>query len=376
MGVESWSSTAASNNSAPPDGWPEGMSPSAVNDTGRKVQASVRAFLEDGGWFNYGHTHAYVSATSSKVSGVDYSAIYTVGRRVRAVGSTTGTIYGRIATVAFSTDTTMTYQWDATGALSNESLTVSVSLVGANQPFGADLVGALNTAKATAVASAATTDIWAANGNLVHVTGTTAITSLGTSPIAGAWRFVIFDGALTVTHDGTAVVVEGGLSWTTTAGGAAWVFADTTTKALVYPLSPVKQSFSAHKNGTDQTGVTSTTEIKVTFTTEVFDVGSAYTAADSKWTPAAGKVLINAAVLMTNNIVDQQISFIVLYKNGSAFKRGGHAQQNGVSVGPMLSVIDDANGTDYYEVYAYAEGAGDKTISGVAIVTYFMGSHL
>lgn len=45
MPVTSWSTTAADNNAAPPNGWPEGMAPSAVNNTARQGMADlVREF--------------------------------------------------------------------------------------------------------------------------------------------------------------------------------------------------------------------------------------------------------------------------------------------------------------------------------------------
>lgn len=128
MGIESWSTTAASNNSASPNGAPEGMAPSGVNDTIRQNMASVRSWYEDAQWVNLGYTHTYVGATQFKISGSDVTASYVVGRRVRAVGSSTGTIYGSITVSAFSTDTTVTVAWDS-GSLSNESLTVSLGLL-------------------------------------------------------------------------------------------------------------------------------------------------------------------------------------------------------------------------------------------------------
>lgn len=36
-----WSTTAASNNSSPPDGWPEDMAPSGVNNSGREMMAAI-----------------------------------------------------------------------------------------------------------------------------------------------------------------------------------------------------------------------------------------------------------------------------------------------------------------------------------------------
>lgn len=40
-GIASYSTTPSSNNSAPPNGWPEGMAPSAVNDTARQLMADI-----------------------------------------------------------------------------------------------------------------------------------------------------------------------------------------------------------------------------------------------------------------------------------------------------------------------------------------------
>lgn len=382
-GIENWSTTPADNSDTPPNGWPEStMTVNQINDTGRQGMADVRSWYEDQGWANMGDTHVYASALTTTIA-TDETAVYLAGRAVRAVGSATGTIYGTVVSSSYSApNTTVTYKWDgASAGLSNEALTISLGFLGPTNALPRDMKRAVNHAKAEAVASAATTDIWAANGNLVHVTGSTGpITSFGTAQQAGSSRLVIFDSTPTITRDGTAIEIQGMASWTPSAGDAAWVYADTTTKALVYPLPIadriVKQSFSAHKNATNQTGVTTATEVKVTFGTEVFDVGAAYDVATSRWTPAAGKVLINAAILIIAGTVDQQITYIGVYKNGALFRRGGHFQQNGVSVGPMVTIIDDANGTDYYEIYAYAEGAGDKTISGVANVTYFMGSHL
>jgi hypothetical protein len=67
------------------------------------------------------------------------------------------------------------------------------------------------------IASAATTDIGAATGNSVTITGTTTITGLGTIK-AGVWRLVTFAGALTLTHNATSLILPGGANITTAAG--------------------------------------------------------------------------------------------------------------------------------------------------------------
>lgn len=79
----------------------------------------------------------------------------------------------------------------------------------------------VNEARGTAIASAATTDIGAAAGNFVHITGTTTITGFGTVA-AGARRVVTFDGALTLTHNATSLILPGAVNITTAAGDSAF----------------------------------------------------------------------------------------------------------------------------------------------------------
>jgi len=74
---------------------------------------------------------------------------------------------------------------------------------------GGSLSGALNEAKGANIASATTTDIGAATGNLIHITGTTTITSFGTVQ-AGTERTLVFDGALTITHNATSLILPNG----------------------------------------------------------------------------------------------------------------------------------------------------------------------
>jgi len=91
-----------------------------------------------------------------------------------------------------------------------------------------DLIGRLNEFRGADIPSAATTDIAIADGNLVHVTGTTTIVGLGTAPQAGLYRVVIFDGALTLTHDVAKIKLPGGVNITTEAGDKAIFVSDTT----------------------------------------------------------------------------------------------------------------------------------------------------
>lgn len=75
-------------------------------------------------------------------------------------------------------------------------------------------------ARGTALASAATTDIGAADSDYIEISGTTGITSLGTTTTRNhVW--VKFQGALTLTHNTTSLILPTGANITTAAGDKA-----------------------------------------------------------------------------------------------------------------------------------------------------------
>jgi len=74
------------------------------------------------------------------------------------------------------------------------------------------------------IASAATVDIGASAGLMVEITGSTTITSFGT--VANQWRYVRFAGALTLTHNGTSLILPGAINKTTQAGDMAEFVSD------------------------------------------------------------------------------------------------------------------------------------------------------
>jgi len=82
---------------------------------------------------------------------------------------------------------------------------------------GGAVSGTINEAMGTSIVSAATTNIGAATGNFLQVTGTTTITSLGTAP-AGAERTVEFMGTLTITYNSASLIIPGASSLVTNAG--------------------------------------------------------------------------------------------------------------------------------------------------------------
>lgn len=95
----------------------------------------------------------------------------------------------------------------------------------------------LDETEGTAVASDATTDIWATDGNTLHITGTTGCTSFGTAPRIGAWRKLIYDDAVTLTNSAN-LHLQGEADYTTAAGDILFAYADTTTQidVLIFPI--------------------------------------------------------------------------------------------------------------------------------------------
>lgn len=100
-----------------------------------------------------------------------------------------------------------------------------------NQPDSTDattLVGDLRAIQAgiryyfsqDTIASAATTDLGSKEAGRLSITGTTTITALGTVS-AGIKKTVVFAGALTLTHNGTSLILPGAANITTAANDRA-----------------------------------------------------------------------------------------------------------------------------------------------------------
>jgi hypothetical protein len=98
--------------------------------------------------------------------------------------------------------------------------TLVTPVIGAATGTSLVLSSFINEAKGADIASATTTDIGAATGNFIHVTGTTTITGLGTIQ-AGTRRIVKFTGALTLTHNATSLILPSSANITTVAGDIA-----------------------------------------------------------------------------------------------------------------------------------------------------------
>lgn len=248
MGIESWSTTASSNNASPPDGAPEGMAASTVNNTIRQVMASDRAQWEGAEWFNWGHTPTRISGTSFSVAS-DLTAVYHVGRRLKLTGSATG--YASISSSSYSApNTTVNVTMDAgsipatlsavyvgilsatnsaipsqanpswSGAATGGSLTLSTPLAVASGGTGSTTVAGIRSALSVSATGSDTTYSFRANNLSDLANATTARANLGLvigtnvpdptgGGASGTWNINISGNAATATTATTASQVTG-----------------------------------------------------------------------------------------------------------------------------------------------------------------------
>lgn len=240
---------------------------------------------------------------------------------------------------------------------------------------------AINESKGSDIASATTTDIGAASGNLVDITGTTTITGFGTVQ-AGTQRTLQFDGSLTITYNATSMILPGNEDIITQAGDTAdvislgsgnWLMTNYQVDSDIPYLT--KPSFSVHRNGVDQADITGTDKIE--WTTEEFDTNSDFDVVTNyRFTPTvAGKYLLSASLKwLYTSLADNDGLFIALYKNGVSHKEKSVCVSSGWYVSTDITATVDANGTsDYFEIFAYNNDRNTSDIEGNADDSYFTG---
>lgn len=124
MRIGRWSTTAASNNQAVPDGAPEGWSPPNFNNWGREVMAATRSWYAEPEWLDLVSTPAgdwptitRDSTTQFTVAGTDFTTVFTDNRRVRVVDTGGFTAEGHVSSQTFTGgNTEVVVVWEAANA--------------------------------------------------------------------------------------------------------------------------------------------------------------------------------------------------------------------------------------------------------------------
>lgn len=135
-------------------------------------------------------------------------------------------------------------------------------------------------------------------------------------------------------------------------------------------------AFSAYADATGQT-ITSGSQQKVLFQTEEFDTDNCY--ANSRFTPnVEGYYQLNAQVRLDGASGTGEM-MIVLYRNGSEYKRGTNQQGTQIAANfwaMQVSSLAYADGIDdYFEIYVQQGSGGSLTVTAVnaQAITWFNG---
>lgn len=110
-------------------------------------------------------------------------------------------------------------QTPMTGDLNMNGNKIESLAAGTASTDGATVSQIYSQGEEVTVASAATTDIGVINSNFINITGTTTITSFGTN--YNGPRFIRFSGVLTLTYNGTSLILPSAQNITTASGDTA-----------------------------------------------------------------------------------------------------------------------------------------------------------
>ena len=316
-----------------------------------------------------GATPTYVSATSFTLAG-DQTTTYHVGRRLKTTNSG-GTIYSTITASAYGALTTITVANDS-GTLDAGLSAVSYGLISAaNTSVDAEMIYR----KGTAVASAATCNIWGIVGEYIHITGSTGpITSFGTAPYAGDERTLIFDSTPTITANATTLQTPGGGSLTMAAGDRMVVRADTTanmiitqvTRAAANPFNGMPRSYLAGfgiaNNGSDATNDIDFSAGAARDSTNTVDIlGAAMTKRlDAGWVAGTNQGMRNSAAAITDTTYH-------LYAVSTATGTQDYYAHTSTTVATVITALQaEAGGS----AYLYARRIASIVRAGATIVAF------
>ncbi len=257
-----------------------------------------------------------------------------------------------------------------------------MAMASLSDEIGADLTTQLETAldgaEASAVAaaaSAATAGTAATSAGVAVVDATEqAVTAAGSAAAAAASAVAAAASAQIASEDATAAAVSATAasgSATAASGSASAAAASATSAASV--LTASRTVFSARKSA-DQTGILTATATKLTFPTEILDFGSFYDAANSRFTPAAGRYRLAVGAAWSGGLVDGRQVTVEVWKNGAVFRVFG-VQVSGTTDNALVSgtCLVEADGVDYFEVYGTGFGVGNKTVASGVSLTFFEG---
>lgn len=239
----------------------------------------------------------------------------------------------------------------------------------------------------TSIASAATTDIGTINTNVINVTGTTTITSFGSSANTDFPLYIIkFAGNLTVTNGANIqcpggadlAILAGDYIWANYLGGGVWDI------IAYFPNNSTASFTSIASASTTDLGSTRARNVNVTGTTTITSFGSSASTSQPIYfvTFAGSLVLTNGANLnlpFNQNITTAAGDYLIArYKGSGAWDVIGYFQNSSYQlqeIAPVL-LLSKAGGTPR-DPGAGFDGNNMVIVSNTANwVTYNLSSHI
>tara|TARA_R110000772_G_C13310276_1_gene440178 strand:- start:20381 stop:21604 length:1224 start_codon:yes stop_codon:yes gene_type:complete len=315
MTIPSYSTTAATNASADGINYAEGQAPSTLNNSARQVMADTRTQWNDAEWFEYrdGTPIAttlivYVSSSSFKITGVDATAWWHVGRRVKISDVSPLVTYSTITATSYGAGAT-TVTIDST-ALTNVTLTAYGSIISAvNSPLGVVNADTVTVSGDTAAGDLATMGYTATEGLILTGQGSTNDVTIKND--ADATVMSIATGGTTAAFAGAITAPSGNISGTLTVASAGDInlrvgssdansymsfYDDTTTSTTSTYMGAVGNTFKIFTASTQALVIDASQN--VTFAGDV-DIGNNVLHLSGSRTDTAGTATMWDAVLST-----------------------------------------------------------------------------
>jgi len=182
------------------------------------------------------------------------------------------------------------------------------------------------------VASAGTCDIGSAAQQRVRITGTTTITSLGTG--ANQLRHVLFEGALTLTHNATSLILPGGANIATAAGDTATFASDGSGNWRCLAYQRADGSVHAADGTTSAPGFVFEADPNTGFIRPGTDSVAAVTGGTQRWvTDASGRILLGHTAAVTAAF--STTPSFQEHSTGAGGSTFGNMRWNNASGGPL-----------------------------------------
>ena len=392
-----WNEVAASNTTTPPDGVPTTASRTQITNWGRETMAVLKRDWDRSHTTltSSGSSDAYVLtygvAPPAYANGLRFSfkanfanggsaSCNVNGLGAKTIKKNSSSGLAALASGDILTDNHVELEYD-----SGADALVLLNPLGAAPTAGAgiDVTGSavsldfLDLTSETSVASndeiaiydtSATAHRRMTRSDFVAGLGPTAGTGIGVSGTAVSLDIPSLTAETTVATDDTVAIYDASASAHRKMTRANFL------AGLATPLA----SFSAHKNGTDQTGIVTNTTTKVTFPTESFDTDGYYDAANSKFLPtngATGRWKIGTSLTWKSGGSAPHYAIVKIYKNGNSVAHKNETFNSSTGTywqTTSFETLVTLNGsTDYVEIYAHHDGSSDEALYGDSLYTFF-----